>query len=231
MVCCSSVCWPPAVGLYATVSTSQSHIATDGQSVSMSWCRAQIWDFWPEILFCLFIFFLSYCLVIFGGRPLWREVGSVMCIVSTLLSRCVLLQWAEPARTRNSVVPMENVSRATGSATMRRTALMAATRFQRYAVSSVLFTICCTRVAPADCITDAVVKVKVTLRLTVSQSVSQYVLVSSQIWDFWPELFFFKVTVLSFLGRPLWREVGSVMCQSLSLKSTRVSHYLQLFKF
>jgi hypothetical protein len=24
---------------------SQSHIATDGQSVSMSWCRAQIWDF------------------------------------------------------------------------------------------------------------------------------------------------------------------------------------------
>jgi hypothetical protein len=26
-------------------SQSQSHIATDGQSVSMSWCRAQIWDF------------------------------------------------------------------------------------------------------------------------------------------------------------------------------------------
>jgi hypothetical protein len=26
-------------------SQSHSHIATDGQSVSMSWCRAQIWDF------------------------------------------------------------------------------------------------------------------------------------------------------------------------------------------
>jgi hypothetical protein len=25
--------------------------------------------------------------------------------------------------------------------------------------------------------------------------------------------FFFKVTVLSYLGRPLWREVGSVICQ------------------
>jgi hypothetical protein len=52
------------------------------------------------------------------------------------------------------------------------------------------------------------------------RSVSQYVLVSSPIWDFWPEILFFlfiyflKVTVLSYLGRPLWREVGSVICQS-----------------
>jgi hypothetical protein len=49
------------------------------------------------------------------------------------------------------------------------------------------------------------------------RSVSQYVLVSSPIWDFWPEIlfsFFWKVTVLSYLGRPLWREVGSVICQS-----------------
>jgi hypothetical protein len=27
-------------------SQSQSHVATDGQSVSVSWCRAQLWDFW-----------------------------------------------------------------------------------------------------------------------------------------------------------------------------------------
>jgi hypothetical protein len=48
------------------------------------------------------------------------------------------------------------------------------------------------------------------------RSVSQYVLVSSPIWDFWPEIyiFFLKVTVLSYLGCPLWREVGSVICQS-----------------
>jgi hypothetical protein len=32
-------------------SQSQSHSATDGQSVSMSWCQAQIWDIWPEIFF------------------------------------------------------------------------------------------------------------------------------------------------------------------------------------
>jgi hypothetical protein len=31
---------------------------------------------------------------------------------------------------------------------------------------------------------------------------------------------------LVFLGRPLWREVGSVICQSSSLQSTIVSHYL-----
>jgi hypothetical protein len=31
---------------------SQSHLRlTVGQSVSMCWCRAQIWDFWPEIFF------------------------------------------------------------------------------------------------------------------------------------------------------------------------------------
>jgi hypothetical protein len=27
-----------------TAPICQSHIATDGQSVSMSWCQAQIWD-------------------------------------------------------------------------------------------------------------------------------------------------------------------------------------------
>jgi hypothetical protein len=55
------------------------------------------------------------------------------------------------------------------------------------------------------------IRVRVTLQLTVSQ----FVLVSSPIWDFRPErFFFFEVTVLSYLGRPLWREVGSVICQS-----------------
>jgi hypothetical protein len=52
---------------------SQSHFATDGQSVSMSWCRAQVWNFWPEI------FFFKFSVLSFLGRPLWREVGSVIC--------------------------------------------------------------------------------------------------------------------------------------------------------
>jgi hypothetical protein len=44
-------------------SRSQSHIATDGQSVCLSWC---------------FFLFESYCPV-HVGRPLSREVGSVVC--------------------------------------------------------------------------------------------------------------------------------------------------------
>jgi hypothetical protein len=58
-----------------SITIFQSQIATDGQSVSMSWCRAQIWDFWPDIFF----FFEIYSLIFLRGRPLWREVGSVMC--------------------------------------------------------------------------------------------------------------------------------------------------------
>jgi hypothetical protein len=34
--------------------------------LEVSWCRAQIWDFWPEF------FFKSYCLVIFGAPSLTR---------------------------------------------------------------------------------------------------------------------------------------------------------------
>jgi hypothetical protein len=69
------------------------------------------------------------------------------------------------------------------------------------------------------------VKVKVTLRLTVSQPLC--LSVEPNLGILTRDFFFFKFTVLSYLGRPLWREVGSVMCQSSSLKSTVVSHYLQ----
>jgi hypothetical protein len=49
------------------------------------------------------------------------------------------------------------------------------------------------------------------------RSVSQYVLVSSPLWGFWPDdAFLWNIYVWSllsclFLGRPLWREVGSVI--------------------
>jgi hypothetical protein len=46
------------------------------------------------------------------------------------------------------------------------------------------------------------------------RSVSQYVLVSSPVWDFWPEIFFFKVTVLSF-GGALSDERSGLSCVSL----------------
>jgi hypothetical protein len=49
---------------------------------------------------------------------------------------------------------------------------------------------------------------------SVSHSVSQYVLVSSPIRDFWPGIFFQSYCFV-YLGHPLWREVGTVICQSV----------------
>jgi hypothetical protein len=55
-------------------SQSQSHIATDGQSVSKSWCRTPS-DSHDQIF--ITIWQLRSCFV---GRPLWREDGSVFYI-------------------------------------------------------------------------------------------------------------------------------------------------------
>jgi hypothetical protein len=54
-------------------SQSQSHIATDGQPASLSWNKAPIWSLRPD----LYYLGDSYGLVLVG-RPLWREVGSVL---------------------------------------------------------------------------------------------------------------------------------------------------------
>jgi hypothetical protein len=62
--------------------SSQSYITTDSQSVSKSWCRAQIGTFDRRF------FFLSCCPVI-CGRPLWREVGSVIYQSLSVQSRVV----------------------------------------------------------------------------------------------------------------------------------------------
>jgi hypothetical protein len=54
---------------------SRRHVATDGESVSKSWCRAPYLGLMTGYL----ILFDSYGLV-FVGRLLWREDGSVFCI-------------------------------------------------------------------------------------------------------------------------------------------------------
>jgi hypothetical protein len=63
----------------------QSHIATDGQSVSMSWCRAQIWDFWPEIIFVYFYFFWKLQSCHFWGA-LSDERSGLSCVSLCLWS-------------------------------------------------------------------------------------------------------------------------------------------------
>jgi hypothetical protein len=58
-----------------STSQSQSHFMTDSQSVRLSWCRAPSWAH-DQVFTCILI--ESYCPV-YMGRPLWREVGSVIC--------------------------------------------------------------------------------------------------------------------------------------------------------
>jgi hypothetical protein len=62
---------------------------------------------------------------------------------------------------------------------------------------------------------SAIVRVRVTLQLTVGQSVRHGV--EPNLGLLIRDIFFLKVTVLSFLGRPLWRKVGSVICQPMCL--------------
>jgi hypothetical protein len=58
------------------------------------------------------------------------------------------------------------------------------------------------------------------------QLVSLSVLVSSPVWDLWPDINYCStVTVLPFGGRPLWREDGSVIRQSVSSIRSIVSMY------
>jgi hypothetical protein len=58
------------------------------------------------------------------------------------------------------------------------------------------------------------------------RSVSQYVLVSSPNMGLLTRDFFFESYILVIFVAPSLTRVGSVMCQSLSLKSTVVSDYL-----
>jgi hypothetical protein len=69
---------------------SQSHIAIDGQSTSKSWCRA------PSGAHDQILLFDSYGLV-FVGRPLWREEGSVFCICC----------WFSPAQSFSGPSPLD----------------------------------------------------------------------------------------------------------------------------
>jgi DNA-binding winged helix-turn-helix (wHTH) protein len=78
------------------------------------------------------------------------------------------------------------------------------------------------------------VEVEVTLRLTVNQSVSQYVELSSPLWDLWPDITFcpkvdcLKVAILSLRGAlsdwDLWPDITfcpKVDCLKVAILSLR----------
>jgi hypothetical protein len=52
---------------------SWSSVATDSQSASLSWCRAPIWNSWPDSSFLS-----DSCRLLDVGQPLWREDGPVI---------------------------------------------------------------------------------------------------------------------------------------------------------
>jgi hypothetical protein len=56
---------------------SQSHIATDGQSASLSWCRAPFGTHDQMLSLSL-----TVTVWVVMSRPLWREGGSVICYLS-----------------------------------------------------------------------------------------------------------------------------------------------------
>jgi hypothetical protein len=60
-------------------SQSQSHITTDGQSVIISRYRVHSGTC-DQILLSVRRLFSEICCLVFLGRSLWREVGSVICL-------------------------------------------------------------------------------------------------------------------------------------------------------
>jgi hypothetical protein len=70
-------------------SQSQSHIVTDGQSASKSWCQA------PLLLFDSYSF-------VFVGRPLWWENGCLLYMLLALVSAVFL--GSESLGTRDHII-------------------------------------------------------------------------------------------------------------------------------
>jgi hypothetical protein len=126
-------------------SQSQSHIATDSQSVSKSWYRA------PSGLMTRYLILFDNCGLVSVGCPLWREDGSVFCICC----------WSLPA--------------FLGPSPLGLATIFYCLRFQTsHFVASYDSQGHCGGIRPRLHMGDFLnyIKVKVTLRLTVSQSVS-----------------------------------------------------------
>jgi hypothetical protein len=60
-------------------------VMTDGQSAYPSWCRAPLWNPWPDFFFPFF--WRTIALLFDLERPLWREDGSAIC--------SAICQWSE----------------------------------------------------------------------------------------------------------------------------------------
>jgi hypothetical protein len=209
------------------LSQSQSHIVTDVRSVSKSWCRAP-----SGAHDQIFLTLLTVTVLFFVGRPLWQEDGSVFCIccwslpaqsflgpsplVLATIFYCLRLETSSsPTRAEQSraVAYCRQPASTVTLGIEPRWDPWPSIWFTRESQSQSHFTTDSQSVCLAWCWAPsgaAAVKVKVTLRLTVSQSVSLGVEPHLDLMTRY--LLLFDSYVLHSVGRPLWREDGSVFC-------------------
>jgi hypothetical protein len=74
---------------------TQSYLTTDGQSASLSWYQATIWN--SRLIFYILEIIFRYLRFFVLGRPLWQEDKSVICSY----------YWASPAQRLLDLSPSE----------------------------------------------------------------------------------------------------------------------------
>jgi hypothetical protein len=174
--------------LCITCELSWVDVVTDGQSAYPSWCRAPLWGPWPDFFFTFFCWTIALLLVL--GRHLWREDRSAICSVitqcseslrirnHTLLSHLRLPQPGGPGSSMYSLQEQDGPIQSQFIVIQSHSHSQSQTQSQSQSQS----------------------QSKPKLRYD-WWSVSQYVVVSSPLWDLWPDIAFCpRVAVFSLWG-------------------------------
>jgi hypothetical protein len=82
------------------LSQSQSYFTTDKELAILPWCQAPIWGLAVFFPFLSFLISFRHLRFLDVGRPLWREVGSVV------FNCC----WALPAQSFSGLSPAELIT-------------------------------------------------------------------------------------------------------------------------
>jgi hypothetical protein len=82
---------------FESESESESYIATDGQSASLSWNKAPIWGLRPDLYYCLTVA-VCWC----GALSLTR--GRVCRLQLLLALASAVIFWSESRRTRGHIL-------------------------------------------------------------------------------------------------------------------------------
>jgi hypothetical protein len=199
--------------IYYYMSQSQSYFVIDSLSVSTSWYQAHSGTC-DQILRSVRRLFSEICCLVFLGRPLWQEVGSVICLslssnlpllTSNIYITCVL---------QFSNLYTINIKLQSVPSEYSRLCSVSYGWTQSESESELL----CNWQSVSQSVQSQ------SYFVIDSQSVSQSVRLGVEPTVGLPlEVWCLKLSVLSLFGRPLWREVGSVICQSKSVVTLSLS--------